>query len=283
MRILNEDLHTVRAVAKSIQEAAQLKRVPTVTLNSYAVGDYVLFDEASKGFRDQKLRPRYSGPYLVLSVHKADITCSHMVTAKQKVFHMDNLKPFMGSTMDAYNAAKADDDQYVILEILDYRGEPEKRSDMEFLIVFEGNEKIWLRYNADLVSSAPFQHYCRLHAELEPITMTLREWKVRSVSYNNQGIVGVTPGQMCYVNLKSWGWGYFQSLQLPIGKIYVVECNYTKWTRGKKKIDLYCPLFNQHFEWNGTAVRLYGMISALSSNMVVVDTSFCQTYPRILE
>ena len=156
---------------------------------------------------------------------------------------------------------------------------------MEFLIVFEGNEKIWLRYNADLASSTPFQHYCKLHAELEPITMTLREWKVKSISYNNRGIVAVTPGQMCYVNLKSWGAEYFQSLSLPIGPSYVVQCNYLKWTTPqKKKIDVQCPLFNNViFEWNAVSVRLYGMSFVLNEAMVLVDAMFCRSHPKVLE
>jgi hypothetical protein len=274
----------VRIIAKRIQEAEQKKRKSEEPLNSYAVGDYVLFDEASRGFRNQKLKPRYSGPYMVVSIHKADVTCKHIVTAKQKVYHMENLKPFIGSLDEAYKAAQADDDQYVILSIIDYRGEPRTRSFMEFLVRFEGDEDVWLQYSADLASATPFQDYILLHPELEPLTMSTAEWRLKSAEYNRRGITGVAPGDICLVNLKSWGNEYFQSLLLPTGPVYVVECRYLKWTSPqRKKIDLCCPLFGQLFDWDATATRLYGMNSVLLSNMVSVDEVFCRQYPQITE
>jgi hypothetical protein len=209
MEMLNEDLAKVREAAKKVQQLHQQKRISTPP-NTYQVGDYVLFDEASKGFREQKLKPRYSGPYLIMFIHKADITCKHIVTAKEKVFHMDNLKPYIGSLDEAYKAAQTDDDQYVILSVMDYRGEPSARSFMEFLVRFEGDEDLWVQYSSDLASAAPFQEYISLHPELEPLTMSAIKWKQKSAEYNKRGISGVAPGDICFVNLKSWGSKYFQ-------------------------------------------------------------------------
>jgi len=281
--MLNEDLIKVREAAKEVQHLQQQKRI-AIPQNSYQVGDYVLFDEASKGFREQKLKPRYSGPYLIMFIHKADITCKHIVTAKEKVFHMDNLKPYMGSLDEAYKAAQTDDDQYVILSVMDYRGEPSARSFMEFSVRFEGDEDLWVQYSSDLASAAPFHEYISLHPELEPLTMSATKWRQRSAEYNKQGIIGVAPGDICFVNLKSWGNKYFQLLLLPSGPIYVVECHYVKWTTSqRKKIDLHCPLFRQSFDWDATDTRLYGMHRALLPNMVLVDDKFCEQYPKVLE
>jgi hypothetical protein len=283
MQMLNEDLIKVREAAKEVQNLQQQKRIATPQ-NSYQVGDYVLFDEASKGFRDQKLKPRYSGPYLILFIHKADITCRHIVTTKERVFHMENLKPYFGSLAEAYDAGKCDDDQHVILNIIDYRGDPETRSEMEFYIQFEKDDAIWLRYNSDLASSTPFQNYILMHRELEPLTVTSAQWRIAKSQYNKQGIMGVEPGDSCFVLLKSWGVEWFQSLFLPVGPRYVVQCNYIKWTTPKKKkIDVRCPLFNNElFEWNAVSVRLYGMSFALDDDMILVDAMFCQMYPKIL-
>ena len=196
----------------------------------------------------------------------------------------DNLKPFIGSLKEAFEAAKSDDDQYVILKIIDYRGEPRTRSDMEFLVHFEDNDTVWLKYNQDLASSTPFQHYISTHRELEPLTLTSAEWKLKRAQYNREGVIGVQPGDVCFVLLKSWGVDYFQSLLLPIGPLYVVQCVYLKWTTPKrKKIDVLCKLFNnEQFDWDATDVRLYGMSLTLSSKMVLVDSSFCQRYPQVL-
>jgi len=284
LRLLDQDLQRIREAAKAVQQQEQEKRRDHTVLNSYVVGDYVLYDEAAKGFRDQKLKTRYSGPYVVTSVHKADIMCKHMVTGKERTFHMANLKPFIGSAADAYVAAKTDDDQHVIIAILDYLGDPERRLTMKFLVQFEGNEDIWLDYNSDLADSKPFADYCQQHAELEPLTMTARDWKQKKREYNATGVVGVVPGDKCYVNLKAWGADYYQSIGLPTGIEYVVMCSYTKWTTARrKKIDLRCSLFRQSFDWDASTVHLYGRVSALQDKMVLVDGELLQRYPRIMD
>ena len=196
---------------------------------------------------------------------------------------MENLKPFIGSLKDAYNAAKTDDDQFLIVAIIDYLGDPEKRTYMQFLVQFEDG-RVWVDYNLDLSSSTPFQLYCSSNPELEPLTMSANQWKLQKSQYNRDGIIGVQPGDLCYVDLKAWGDGYFRSLNLPVGRKYVVECSYIKWTNTKRnKIDVICPLFhNQVFEWNATAVRLYGMSAMLLPAMMLVDESFCREFPGVL-
>ena len=156
---------------------------------------------------------------------------------------------------------------------------------MEFYIQFEDDDLVWLRYNSDLASSAPFKDYISKHRELEPLKLTSAQWRIAKSRYNSLGVVGVQPGDTCYVLLKSWGAEYFQSLFLPIGPRYVVQCHYLKWTtQKKKKIDVQCPLFdNETFEWNATSVHLYGMFFALDDDMVLVDSLFCKKYPKILE
>ena len=62
----------------------------------------------------------------------------------------------------------------------------------------------------------------------------------------------------------------------------MVRCNYVKWTTPRKrKIDLYCPLFNQSFEWDAASVRLYGMLFELGGNMTLVDADFCKQFPQV--
>ncbi len=88
---------------------------------------------------------------------------------------MEHLKPFTGSLEEAFDAARSDDDQYVIVKIVDYRGDPEIRSEMEFFVHFEDDDIVWIRYNTDLASSIPFQDYISMHRELEPLTVTSAE------------------------------------------------------------------------------------------------------------
>jgi hypothetical protein len=284
LRMLNKDLQLVRMEAKRIQEVEQQKRNISDPVNSYVIGDYILFDEASKGFRHDKLKTRYSGPYVITSVHKADITCKHIVTAKMKVFHMENIKLFVGSADEAYKAAQTDDDQFIIESIIDYRGDPGKRSGMTFLVLFEDNDQVWLQYNADFASTAPFECYCRSIRELEPLTMSEKQWRILKSQYNSAGVVDVVPGGKCYVDLKAWGTEFYWSIGLNVGVRYMVECFYKKWTSDRRrKIDVHCPIFKQTFDWDATAVRLYGRNVELLDGMVLVDEHLIQQFPKLME
>ena len=194
---------------------------------------------------------------------------------------MGHVKPFFGSKAEAYEAAKVDDDQHLIIDILDYRGEPEKRSTMFFLVEFEGNDTVWLGYNADLAASKPFETYCLGLPQLEPLLYTERAWRTRKASLNAGGVVGINLGDVCFVNLRAWGAVYYHSLEL-FGSRYVVACKYIKWTdRRRRKVDVFCELFDTTFEWNATDVCLYGSCFAMEDLMVLVDGEFCERFPKI--
>ena len=282
LNALNNDLRTVRQAARQVQEKVQATRMGDEITNTYVTGDLILFDESSRGRREEKLKPRYSGPYIITSVHKADVTCSHIVTGKSRTIHMEHVKPFFGSKAEAFQAAKVDDQQHLIVRILDYRGEPEKRSTMFFLVEFEENDVLWLDYNADLAASKPFELYCLGLPQLEPLLYTERAWRTRKASLNAAGVVGVVLGDSCYVDLRAWGPGYYHSLKLPMGHRYVVLCTYLKWTdKRRRKVDVRCQLFDTVFEWNATDVRLYGLSLVLEDTMVLVDEKFCEEFPGV--
>jgi hypothetical protein len=290
LRVLNENLRAVREVAKLVQEKEQSKRTmadPDAGVNSYQVGDYVLVDEKKMGTRKSKLISRWSGPWEVEKVYKADVTLRHIVTGRPRVVHMENLKSFFGDRDEAFSAAKTDDDQYEIVTILYYTGDPEKRSTMSFGILFEDDDQVEVPYNQDLVKAGPFRDYCNSIPELIPLLHSLNEWKKLRTQMNSEGIKGVQPGLTCYVNLRAWGWDYYSSIGLDeyLTRHYVVECRYIKWTHksNKKKIDLKCPLFGQHFEWSAVDVLAYGKVFELDPSMILVDEVLCQRFPSILE
>ena len=263
-----------------------MEKDPSAGVDTYIVGDMVLVDECALNTRKGKLSSRFSGPYIVTSTYKADISCKHIVTGKIKVVHMENLKPFFGSKEDAYRAALTDNDQYVIRSIHTYKGDPESRTGMSFKVEFEDGAIVWIPFNQDLATSVPFEKFCSSRSELQPLIYTLEEWQKRKRDINEQGIEDVKPGDVCYVNLRAWGWSYLESTNLPdiLEETYVVPCKYLKWTNKKKlKIDVQCELFNQLFEWTAVDVNAYGKQLALTEGMKLVDKDLCHRYPKILQ
>ena len=103
--------------------------------NIFQVGDLILYDlkGPNKDFLPSKLTTPYKGPYVVLSHYKNDVTCKHANVGTVQVFHEDRVKPFYGSLNEATVLTQVDYEQFVVLNITAYRGDPEKRSKMEFL------------------------------------------------------------------------------------------------------------------------------------------------------
>jgi hypothetical protein len=105
-----------------------------------------------------KLSPNFLGQYSVQEVFKADVTIKHLVTEDVRVVHMEKIKPFFASSYEeAYKAALIDHGQYVVDRLLSWAGDPERRSNMSYLVRFMDGDEIWLPHSRDLTESAPFQ------------------------------------------------------------------------------------------------------------------------------
>jgi hypothetical protein len=98
-------------------------------------------------------------------------------------------------------------------------------------------------------------------------------------------VEGVMLGGECLVDLRAWGWAWFNQLGLPDAerKIYVVKCEFLKWeNKSKSRVLVSCPLFGQRFVWKNSDIMRYGMVTQLSDSMLLVDKVFCLSFPQVL-
>jgi hypothetical protein len=278
-------LKIIREMANEVVRREQDKRkIEGAGLNSYQPGDLVFRRVEKMVDRTSKLMPQYLGPYEVVTVNKSDVQCKHMVTGVISVFHMEKLKPCFATREDAYKAAMVDYNQYVVKEILSWEGDPELRSTMLFEVLFEDESVVKLPYSKDLSDTVQFEEFVRREKPLTPLLYTVQAWK-RVLKESYQRVIGVDPGDTCYVDLRAWGYVYFRDLMLPGGFRYVVECLYVRWEGTKRRrIVLSCPLLcADHFAWDAFTVYAYGMCFVLSEDMILVDKKFCEEHPKILE
>ena len=112
-----------------------------------------------------------------MSQHKNDVTFRHVILGHIKEFHVARLKMFHGSEEDAKRVALLDNNQYQVATILAYRGEPHKRSTMDFETTFEDGSVVWIRYNKDLFDTIQFEDFCRSRPELAPLIFTAEQAK----------------------------------------------------------------------------------------------------------
>ena len=103
---------------------------------------------------------------------------------------------------------------------------------------------------------------------------------------NKRPISAVEPGDVVFVDLRSYGAAWYSELQLPdmFHKSYRVRYTYARWQNARMtKIVATCPLLHEEdFVLDNFFVESYGKDKNFDRNsMVLVDKNFIQRYPKI--
>jgi len=291
IQLLNDDLRSLQETSLQFQlqlaqERMQLARELTQT--KFQPGDRVLHRHDPKQPLPTKLTTPFSGPYEVLHQHKNDVTCKHMCQGTLHTFHVSELKIFHGTQEAAELAAQWDHDQFKIDRVISHRGDPNKRSQMEFLIKFVDGTEIWKQWCSDITSTVAYEQYCEQIPYLSHLLYPIPEATRRIKSINSMAIVDVSPGMTVYVPIIYFGYDWVVDLklpELPPGMEYVLEFKYIKWTnRAQTRIDVKCILFNTIYEGTNYFVQAYGKQTQFDPNkMVLVDNDFAKAFPTILD
>jgi hypothetical protein len=289
LEALNGNLEALREASLKFQQDlldTTMDKQPVPQLqNKYQPGDYILYERPAAMHND-KLLPKYKGPYLVLSHEKNDVTVRDFIHGNIETFPVDKLKVFHGTEQEARQAAMLDNDQYELEVILAYRGDPEKRTSMEFEVKFMDGTIKWLPWTPDLFSTVVYETYCRSRPELSPLIYSEKEAVKRRAELNRKRITLVEPGDLVYVDIRYFGAQWYQELGLPDleHSTYVVPFKYTQWC-GKQQIKIYatCELFGEDHTLNHDFVVRYGSRKELKSYMTLVDIPMVLLFPALLD
>jgi len=289
VRLLDDNLAHIISVSKKYQDALVAKRTASNDpgkQNFYQSGDFVLFETSTAVALPTKLTPRYKRPYVVNSQKKNDVTVRHLVQDSVHDLHVERLKRFFGSPEEAYEMALRDYNQYEVERILAYRGDPMKRSTMQFQVLFKDGDTRWIPMILDLTDSHPFNHYCNRITPLRVLLYTAEEARKQVAERNRTPIKAVKPGDVVYVDLRCYGFGWYESLDLPDmdNLTYVLEYRYQEFaTRQHLKIWSVCPVFNERHCVDHTFVYTYGSFFKVdSATMVLIDRAFIRRFPKLL-
>jgi hypothetical protein len=103
---------------------------------------------------------------------------------------------------------------------------------------------------------------------------------------NLKPIESVTPGDIVYLDIRSFGHVWYASLDLPdlYHLTYVIPCYYTKWKSNlHRKIEAKCDLFDQEYVFDHFTVQSYGLVKHFdSSTMTLIDKAMVLKHPSIL-
>jgi hypothetical protein len=179
-----------------------------------------------------------------------------------------------------------DSDQYQVDAVLEYRGDPEIRKSLWFLVKFSDGDEQWLPFTKDLSDSLPFENFCNTHPPLMLLLYSGKELRAFIKNINKTPITEVSPGIICYIDIRSWGWDWYSNIGLDITvreRKYVVSSKYIKWENtSHTKIVLCTPLFDQEFSWSHIDVLRYGLSLLLTPEMVLITAEMIKDYPKLL-
>jgi hypothetical protein len=181
--------------------------------------------------------------------------------------------------------AMLDADQFEIDSLLAYRGDPQKRQTIEFFVLFQDGEKVWLPWSDDLYNTIPYEVFCRTTPGLYPLLFRVKDYQRIAKELKQSVISDVSPGDVVYVDLRSYGIAWYSSLDIPSidTMTYVLRYEYKKLTRNKLRIAVACPLFLEEFEVDNVFVKTWGSSRTFDSDrMTLIDDNFIRKYPIVL-
>ena len=231
------------------------------------------------------MAPDFSGPFEVVEQSKNDVQCRNLVYGNIKPLHVSRLKPFIGTRDEAYELAKKDTDQYEVDTILAYRGDPETRTTMEFLLQFRDGDQVWLPYSSDIFQMQQFETFCLSTPGLYFLQYSFSVAKSRIQAINRQPITILGPGQSIYVDIRTFGEHWYQAVGLPdmYSTRYVDKWTITGWKKEPIKLFGYSDVFNTHYILTHEGVMKWGRWFNMDANMVEVTPELLVQYPLLRE
>jgi hypothetical protein len=292
---LDECLKLLRVISKEHQEKIVKKRVnEALKHNQFAVGDLVLKSVRSptKHWKPQKLGPAFTGPWEIIHVYMNDYTCKHVIQHTKAVFHVSTIKPYFGSLEAAKRAALLDFDQFEIVAVLNYVGEPESRKTIEFQIQYADGDVLWKLWDTDLFNCQAYEVFCEARPELWSCALTVEVARRERMILNRAAIQGLTEGEEILVDLRALGamWynGYgIDSLDPPLPNedtsMYVVVFKVGKFSNSDRKVTVHCATLDVNVVWNADMCKCWGQYRHLETHMTRVDAEFLEEHPQVMK
>jgi hypothetical protein len=160
---------------------------------------------------------------------------------------------------------------------------------MEFEMLFKDGSKQWLAYDfKDLYPTVQYEDYCRSKPELQLLLYPAKEADKILTKWKQEPITLVKPGDKHYVDLRSYGDAWYNTLPLPDidHKTYVLLYEYKKpFKKGKTYyIQAHEPVLNDTFNVSNDFIKRYGSNNNLVPNgtdIILIDEEFVLKYPFI--
>ena len=285
VQMLNDSLKTLSSVAARHQESLVQKRTAVNQLqNMFQQGDLVLLRLDRGKHKPHKLHPVYLGPYEVLGQTKNDVQVRHMAMHTIVTLYVGDLKVFYGSREDARQLAAVDADQYLVLRVSAYRGDPLRRASMYFFVEYSDGDKLWVPWSLDLQNTEAYHDYIASLQALAPLRLTSSQLTTWCRDLKQRPITRVRPNQHLLVDLRSFGGDWYSTLTLPDKDMhtYLVPVTFGKLSVNRRAIQLSCPLLHVSRHVDNVYLTLHVSTQPPSVPHTVLDQVLVAQHPSLL-
>ena len=288
---LNANLKTLRERSSKYQEAIIKNRADKgpspEKQNQFQATDLVLFDNGPKP--KPKMSSRYSGPVEVIAQHKNDVTTRSLIDGKTTEYSVEDLKLYTGPRDMALDLALRGKSQHYVDAIIGYKGEPDHRTSLKFILQYSDGTTGPKSYDDDIYKTEAYETFCKSKPHLYHLTMRQKDAKKWISKFKYQEITSLSPGEIVYVNLRYYGDIWFQGLRLPdehdIEYVLTFKCtNWNNRTHTKLTVENQTEGFNlDRFPWNNYDVFAWGHTKSLDQTKhTLISRELIQRFPNIL-
>jgi hypothetical protein len=198
-KFLNENLRNLRQISKTYQDQSVQKRLTdnSPVQQNIITGDFVL--RKLNNFynpRPFKLCSNNEGPYEVLEQVSNEVNAFHMAKHNVRKMHVGELILFSGTKEEAIAIAMLVDDSYFVDSIMGYKGDPDRRMDMQFLIRSEDQEEVWPPYDSTIFQLQAYEQFCTLRPESRFLLESTIAAKQTISNLNRMQIQGLVPEEV---------------------------------------------------------------------------------------
>jgi hypothetical protein len=193
--------------------------------------------------------------------------------------------------MEAKRIARIDQKQFLVSRVVAYRGDPQLRTTMEYLVNYEDGDELWRPHTEDITLTEAWKEFVSGKPRLTGLTMSAEDQRKRVAEINKRKIVFgdgeiLNKNTKVYMDMRAWGHEWYGQLTLPDlhKKTFIVQCNFTGVAKKGTKIDLQCSLLtgNKKFEMPHIFLVDECIWKYDPEKHVLVDRQFIEKYPEVL-
>lgn len=285
LQALGDHLRTLRERSAAYLQRTHARRDGEAPpANRFQAGDFVLY-LLPKEAKSSKLTPRNAGPYRVLR-HKEGsnhVEVTDLVAHTHHVFDLKDLQVCVATPDQALAAARRAAEEVVVLSVRAFRGDPLKRSSVEFLVDFADGDSLWVPFSAQLALNECVETFCntsRYHV-LRMLFLTVAQVRQVQTSLARLPIPVKDLGATLFVNLRSYGADWYQSRhQLPDRDTvaYYIQAAVVAHPRNRRKFLLTQPVFGSQTVHDLFYLEYFGTVRTLVAGEVLLTVELCSQY-----